>query len=248
MERLQKILANAGVASRRKCEELIAAGKVTVNGDVVTELGRKADPAVDIITVSGKPIKQESKMYIMFNKPKGVITSVSDEKGRSVVTDYLKDIKERLYPVGRLDYDSEGLLLLTNDGELANKLMHPRHHVAKTYHVTVERVPHGNDLEKLMRGIKLEDGITAPAELEYHDIDPDGKFATISITIREGRNRQVRRMFEAIHHPVIRLKRISFGGIFLNKLQRGKHRRLTADELKKLMHAIDQPDTGEITE
>jgi 23S rRNA pseudouridine2605 synthase len=242
VERLQKILAAAGVASRRKCEELIAAGKVTVNGEVVKELGAKADPATDVIAVSGKPIKRESKLYIMFNKPKGVITSVTDDKGRSVVTDYLKDIKERLYPVGRLDYDTEGLLLLTNDGDLAHKLTHPRHHVPKTYHATVERVPHGNDLERLQKGIKLEDGMTAPADVEYHDIDPDGKFATISITIREGRNRQVRRMFEAIHHPVIRLKRISFGGLFLNNLQRGKHRRLTEEELLKLRAAAGETD------
>lgn len=239
MERLQKILANAGIASRRKCEELITAGKVTVNGNVVKELGAKADPAVDVIAVSGKAIKRESKIYIVFNKPKGVITSVSDDKGRSVVTDYLKDIKERLYPVGRLDYDSEGLLLLTNDGDLAHKLTHPRHHVPKTYHATVERVPHGKDLERLQRGIKLDDGMTAPAEVEYHDIDPDGKFATISITIREGRNRQVRRMFDAIHHPVTRLKRISFGGLNLDGLQRGKHRRLTAEELRTLQEAAE---------
>lgn len=233
-ERLQKVLANAGVASRRKCEDLIAAGKVSVNGEIVTELGRKADPTVDVITVSGKPIKKETKIYMMFNKPKGVITSVSDPQGRSVVTDYMKEVKERLYPVGRLDYDSEGLLLLTNDGDLAHKLTHPSHHVPKTYHATVERVPHGNALEKLQKGIKLEDGMTAPAEVEYHDIDPAGKFATIAITIHEGRNRQVRRMFDAIHHPVTRLKRISFGGLYLNNLQRGKHRKLTAEELKML--------------
>ncbi|KIL34871.1 RNA pseudouridine synthase [Cohnella kolymensis] len=245
MERLQKILANAGVASRRKCEELISAGKVAVNGEVVTELGAKSDPDVDVITVSGRPIKKEKKIYIMFNKPKGVITSVSDPQGRSVVTDYLKDIKERLYPVGRLDYDSEGLLLLTNDGELAHKLTHPRHHVPKTYHVTVERVPHGKDLERLQRGIKLEDGMTAPADVEYHDIDPDGKFATISITIREGRNRQVRRMFDAIHHPVTRLKRISFGGLFLNNLQRGKHRKLSEEELAKLQEAAEAAEPTE---
>ncbi len=245
MERLQKILAAAGVASRRKCEELILQGKVTVNDKVVKELGVKADPAVDVIAVSGKPIKRESKIYIMLNKPKGVITSVSDDKGRSVVTDYLKEVKERLYPVGRLDYDSEGLLLLTNDGDLAHKLTHPRHHVPKTYHATVERVPHGKDLEKLQRGIKLEDGMTQPAEVEYHDIDPEGKYATISITIREGRNRQVRRMFDAIHHPVTRLKRISFGGLYLNNLQRGKHRKLTAEELRTLQDAAEQSALGQ---
>ncbi len=237
-ERLQKVLANAGVASRRKCEELITAGKVTVNSEVVTELGVKADPTVDLIAVSGRAIKKESKIYIMFNKPKGVITSVSDPQGRSVVTDYLKEIKERLYPVGRLDYDSEGLLLMTNDGDLAHKLTHPSHHVKKTYHATVERVPHGNALEKLQKGIKLEDGMTAPAEVEYHDIDPEKKFATISITIHEGRNRQVRRMFDAINHPVTRLKRISFGGLVLGNLQRGKNRRLTAEEINKLQESV----------
>ncbi|TFE29951.1 pseudouridine synthase [Cohnella luojiensis] len=237
-ERLQKVLANAGVASRRKCEELITAGKVTVNGEVVTELGVKADPTKDFITVSGKAIKKEAKVYIIFNKPKGVITSVSDPQGRSVVTDYMKEIKERLYPVGRLDYDSEGLLLMTNDGDLAHKLTHPSHHVPKTYHATVERVPHGNALEKLQKGIKLEDGMTAPAEVEYHDIDPEKKFATISITIREGRNRQVRRMFDAINHPVTRLKRITFGSLQLGNLQRGKNRRLTADEIAKLQESV----------
>ncbi|TJY44383.1 rRNA pseudouridine synthase [Cohnella pontilimi] len=245
MERLQKILANAGIASRRKCEELIAAGHVTVNDKVVTELGAKADPNVDVIAVKGRPIKRENKLYILFNKPKGVITTMTDPKGRSTVHDYLKkDIKERVYPVGRLDYDTEGLLLLTNDGDLAHMLTHPKHHVPKTYHATVERVPHGNDLEKLKRGIKLEDGMTAPAEAEYHDVDPDGKYATISLTIREGRNRQVRRMFEAIHHPVIRLKRISFAGLTLGGLQRGKHRKLTPAEVQKLRDAANGIETA----
>lgn len=239
MERLQKILANAGVASRRKCEELIREGKVAVNDIVVTELGAKADPLIDVITVSGRPIKREKKVYLLFNKPKGVITALSDPKGRSTVRDYLKGVKERVYPVGRLDYDSEGLLLLTNDGELAQKLTHPKHQVPKTYYATVERVPHGNDLERLQKGIKLKDGMTAPAEVEYHDIDPDGKSATIAITIREGRNRQIRRMFEAIHHPVTRLKRVSFGGIMLGGLQRGKHRPLTTEEIRRLRDAAD---------
>jgi 23S rRNA pseudouridine2605 synthase len=248
VERLQKILANAGVASRRKCEELITAGHVTVNDEVVTELGAKADPDVDIITVKGRPIKRENKLYILFNKPKGVITTMTDPKGRSAVTDYLKDIKERVYPVGRLDYDTEGLLLLTNDGDLAHKLTHPRHHVPKTYHATVERVPHGKDLERLQRGIKLDDGMTAPAEAEYHDVDPEGKYATISLTIREGRNRQVRRMFEAIHHPVTRLKRISFAGITLGGLQRGKHRKLTPEEVQKLRDAADGIEIPETVE
>nr|WP_255654473.1 pseudouridine synthase [Cohnella sp. REN36] len=241
---MQKILAHAGVASRRKCEELIQSGKVTVNDEVVRELGVKADPAKDVIAVNGKRIRTEDKLYLLFNKPKGVITSVHDEKGRSVVTDYLKGVKERVYPVGRLDYDTEGLLLLTNDGELANLLTHPRHHVPKTYHATVEKVPHGAALEKLQKGIKLEDGITAPAEVEYHDVDPEGKMATIAITIREGRNRQVRRMFEAIHHPVVRLKRVSFGGLTLDNLQRGKYRKLSEQEVKLLREAAEQAGSG----
>ncbi|ASA22960.1 pseudouridine synthase [Paenibacillus donghaensis] len=234
MERLQKILAQAGVASRRKCEEMILAGKVEVNGELVTTLGTKVDPGQDIIKVSGRLIRGENKIYIMFNKPKGVITSASDDKGRKVVTDYLKGINERVYPVGRLDYDTEGLLLLTNDGEFANLLTHPKHHVPKTYHATVKGVPHGTALDKLKSGIKLEDGMTAPAEVEYKDIDEANKEAVISITIHEGRNRQVRRMFEAISHPVIRLKRISFGDIMLQNLKRGSYRHLTKDEINHL--------------
>lgn len=248
VERLQKILANAGIASRRKCEELITAGKVTVNGEVRKELGFKANPAADVIAVDGRPIQQEKKLYLLFYKPKGVITSVTDPKGRTVVSDFIKGVKERVYPVGRLDYDTEGLLLLTNDGELAHKLTHPKHHVAKTYHATVERVPHGSALEKLKKGIKLEDGITAPAEVEYYDVDPAGKFATVSITIREGRNRQVRRMFEAIHHPVVRLKRISFGGLSLGGLQRGKHRALTAAEVQMLHNLADAKELSSTAE
>ncbi|MED4956295.1 pseudouridine synthase [Paenibacillus macerans] len=234
MERLQKILAGAGVASRRKCEELILSGKVQVNGETVTELGTKADPAADVITVDGKPIGAEKKLYLVFNKPKGVITSASDPQGRKIVTDYLKGVKERVYPVGRLDYDTEGLLLLTNDGEFAHLLTHPKHHVPKTYLATVKGVPHGDDLEKLKKGIMLEDGITAPAEVEYHDVDPEGKFATISITIHEGRNRQVRRMFDAISHPVSKLKRISFGDLYLGNLKRGLYRHLTKEEVDGL--------------
>ncbi len=240
MERLQKILAQAGVASRRKCEALIVAGEVAVNGRVVTELGAKADPQKDVITVRGKPIAAQSKLYLMFHKPKGVITALSDPRGRPVVADYLKDVPARVYPVGRLDYDTEGLLLLTNDGELAYRLTHPRFQVAKTYHATVERVPHGSDLERLASGIRLEDGMTAPAEAEYVDVDPDGKWATISITIREGRNRQVRRMFEAIGHPVLRLKRVAFAGLKLEGLKRGKYRHLTAEELEILKSSFKE--------
>jgi 23S rRNA pseudouridine2605 synthase len=240
LERLQKILAQAGIASRRKCEELILSGVVEVNGEKVTTLGVKADPAADVITVNGKPIKGEKKLYLMMNKVKGVITSASDPKGRKIVTDYLPGIKERVYPVGRLDYDTEGLLLLTNDGEFANLLTHPKHHVPKTYHATVKGVPHGSALEKLQRGIQLEDGMTAPAEVEYHDVAADDKEATISITIYEGRNRQVRRMFEAIGHKVVRLKRIKFGDVGLQGLGRGKYRHLTPQEVQGLISAASK--------
>ena len=227
-------MAQAGVASRRKCEELILAGKVQVNGETVTALGTKADPDEDIITVAGKPIKHEKKVYVMLNKPKGVITSASDPEGRKIVKDYLKGIEERVYPIGRLDYDTEGLLLLTNDGEFANLLSHPKYHVPKTYLATVKGVPHGSALDKLRAGIMLEDGMTAPAEVEYKDVDPDNKQAVITITIHEGRNRQVRRMFEAISHPVIRLKRVAFGELSLQNLKRGVYRHLTPDEINTL--------------
>ncbi|MEB3102782.1 pseudouridine synthase [Ferviditalea candida] len=238
MERLQKVLAQAGVASRRKCEELIRQGRVEVNDLKVIELGTKVDPQVDIIKVDGRAIKAQKHIYLLLNKPKGVITSVSDPKGRKIVTDFLKDVNERVYPVGRLDYDTEGLLLLTNDGEFAYRLMHPRHHIPKTYLATVKGVPHGSDLEKLANGVMLDDGMTAPAEVEYHDIDPENNTAVLSITIYEGRNRQVRRMLEAIRFPVVRLKRIRFGSLGLDGLQRGKYRHLTPQEVKDLMKPI----------
>lgn len=240
MERLQKVLAQAGVASRRKCEEYIEAGRVQVNDETVTTLGVKVDPAVDAIKVDGRPINRQRMQYLLFNKPKGVITSTSDPEGRNVVSDYIKDVKERVYPVGRLDYDSEGVLLLTNDGDLANLLTHPRHHVPKTYHATVKGVPHGDLLDKLRSGIKLEDGMTAPAEVEYVDINPDKNETIVSITIHEGRNRQVRRMFDAISYPVVKLKRIQFGTLLLDGLQRGKHRTLSKAEIEELRESALQ--------
>lgn len=234
MERLQKVLAQAGIASRRKCEELILAGKVEVNDEVVTQLGVKVNPAEDVIKVNGKLIKPEEKIYVILHKPKGVITSVSDPHGRRVVTDYLKGIKQRVYPVGRLDYDTEGLLLLTNDGEFANLLMHPSHHVPRTYLAYVNGVPHGDVLDKLRSGITLDDGKTLPAEVEYYDVIPEENRAVISITIYEGRNRQVRRMFESVGFPVKRLRRVQFGTISLGGLPRGKYRILSAQEVKEL--------------
>ncbi len=237
MERLQKVLAQAGVGSRRKCEEIILAGRVEVNGERVTELGVKVSPT-DLIAVDGRAIKTENKVYLVFHKPKGVITSANDPEGRRTVMDYIKNVSERLYPVGRLDYDTEGLLLLTNDGEFANRLTHPKFHVPKTYHATVKGVPHGSLLEKLAQGVMLDDGITAPANVDYYDIGDDQKQSIIAITIHEGRNRQVRRMFDAINYPVVRLRRVQYGPLFLEGLPRGKSRPLTAKEIEDLM------DTG----
>jgi 23S rRNA pseudouridine2605 synthase len=234
MERLQKVLAEAGVASRRKCEEMITAGRVQVNGELVTTMGVKVDAAKDVIEVDGKPIRQQKKVYVLFHKPKGVITSASDPGGRKIVTDFLKDVNERIYPVGRLDYDTEGLLLLTNDGEFANLLTHPKHHVPRTYHATVKGVPHGSLLDKLRNGIALDDGKTAPAEADYHDINPETNETIISITIYEGRNRQVRRMFDAINFPVLRLRRVMFGPLALTGVGRGRYRHLTPQEVKEL--------------
>jgi 23S rRNA pseudouridine2605 synthase len=234
MERLQKVLAAAGLGSRRKCEQLILAGRISVNGTVVTELGTKVNPQSDAIEIDGRPILSEKKVYVMFHKPKGVITSLSDPKGRQTVKDYLAGIRERVFPVGRLDYDSEGLLLLTNDGELANRLMHPKFGVPKTYLATVRGVPDGSKLDRLAAGIRLEDGMTQLAEVEYEDVSPDMKSAVIRITMHEGRNRQVRRMFEAIGHPVERLKRIGYGPLKLERLPRGKTRYLSAEEVEEL--------------
>lgn len=238
MERLQKVLAQAGIASRRKCEEIILSGRVAVNDKPVTELGVKVDPEQDQITVDGRPIHFQSHVYVLFHKPKGVITSVSDPQGRRVVNDYLKGIKARIYPVGRLDYDTEGLLLLTNDGELAHMLAHPKYEVEKTYYAEVKGVPHGTELDKLRQGIELDDGMTAPAEVEYVDVDPDGKYATISITIKEGRNRQIRRMFDAIKHPVQKLRRVQYGNLTLAGVPRGKYRMLKPQEVNELRQMV----------
>jgi len=235
MERLQKVLAQAGVASRRKCEELILQGRVQVNGVTVRELGTKVDPGRDEIAVDGRVIRREELVYLLLYKPTGVITSLHDPQGRPVVTDLLCGVKQRVFPVGRLDYDTEGLLIVTNDGDFANKLTHPSGHIPRTYHAVVKGIPHGTLLEKLAAGINLDDGMTAPAEVEYRDVDMDKNEATIEITLYEGRNRQVRRMFEAIGHPVKRLRRVRFGSLTLQGIPRGKYRELKPEEVKALL-------------
>ncbi|MBO8137900.1 MAG: rRNA pseudouridine synthase [Desulfotomaculum sp.] len=245
MERLQKFMAHAGVASRRKCEELILEGRVRVNGKVVKELGVKIHPDKDKVYVDGRLIRRkEKKVYLVMNKPRGYVSTVKDERGRKTVLDLLDNVKERVYPVGRLDYNSEGLLILTNDGELANALTHPRHQIAKTYRVRVEGVPSMDKLERLAYGVKLEDGVTSPANVSLLDVRNGN--ALLEITIREGKNRQVRRMCEHIGHPVKRLVRTRIGPLELRKMNCGEVRELTGKELKELFKAagIKRKKTG----
>jgi 23S rRNA pseudouridine2605 synthase len=231
-ERLQKILSRCGIASRRKAEEMILEGRVTVNG-VVATLGMKADLARDHIKVDGKLIRgKEPNVYIMFNKPRRCITSMYDPKGRPTIGDFLKRVKVRVFPVGRLDYNSEGLLIMTNDGELANALLHPRNKVTKTYIVKVDGVLDDKDMVKLESGIKLEDGITAPAKVRK--IRKTETNSWIEITIYEGRRRQIRRMLERVGHPVLKLKRIRVDGLELGNLPPGAFRYLSPEEIKRL--------------
>ncbi len=236
-ERLQKILAAAGVASRREAEKIILAGRVRVNGKVVTELGTKVDPARARITVDGKQVKAETKAYYMFYKPRGVVTTMNDPQGRRSIASFVGELPERVFPVGRLDYNTEGLLLLTNDGELAQALMHPSHEVNKTYVVKVVGLPKMSDLDKLRMGVKLEDGMTAPAIVNLRNRDMEANCTIFDITIHEGRNRQVRRMCDAIGFPVRELKRIKMGPLQLMDIGRGKLRELTDQELKALKKA-----------
>lgn len=236
-ERLQKILAAAGIASRREAEKIITAGRVRVNGKIVTELGSKYDPSSVKISVDGNPIKAETKVYYMFYKPRGVVTTMSDPQNRRSIADFVQDLGERVFPVGRLDYNTEGLLLLTNDGALAQALMHPSHEVNKTYLVKVPGIVPQEKLDMLRVGVKLEDGMTAPAVVNLRSYEHEHNFTLFDITIHEGRNRQVRRMCDAIGYPVRDLKRVKMGPITLSNIGRGKFRELTDGELAALMKA-----------
>jgi 23S rRNA pseudouridine2605 synthase len=238
MERLQKILSSCGVGSRRYCDALIRDGRVSVDGVVVSVLGSKADASTSVIAVDGKPIRQRVQtVTIALHKPKGVITSTHDPQGRPTVMDYVA-LSERVFPIGRLDYDSEGLLLLTNDGALAHALTHPKYHVPKTYWVYTDVVPHGDQLDKLRSGIDLDGVRTLPADVEYVDVDVERKQAIVRMTITEGRQRQIRRMWESVRLPVVRLKRMSIGPIELGYLRRGTHRIVRSDELAQLWASV----------
>ena len=233
-ERLQKFLSECSVASRRKSEELIREGKVRVNGKIA-QIGDKVDPKKDTVTVSGKKVVAvKQKYYIMLNKPRGYVTTMSDELGRKCVAELVADVGAQVYPVGRLDKDSEGLLLLTNDGEFANAVMHPRKHIPKTYRVTVRSNINDAQVEKLENGIDIEgDGRdTLPASVRI--IEKSAERSVFEITIYEGRNRQIRKMCEQVSLDVIRLKRNSVGSVKLGMLKVGKWRELTEDEIHRL--------------
>jgi 23S rRNA pseudouridine2605 synthase len=233
LERLQKIISAAGITSRRASEALILNGQVSVNGTIVTELGSKADPTTDIITVDGKTLKINSqRLYILLNKPPGYITALKDDQGRPLVTDLLKEVPDRVYPVGRLDYNTEGLLLLTSDGEWANRLMHPRHEIEKEYHVRVRGKVIDQQLKRMAEGVELDDGMTAPAIVSLVKSGEQNDW--ISVAIHEGRNRQVRRMCESVSLSVVRLKRIRYGSLMLGTLRAGQFRYLTENEVKLL--------------
>lgn len=231
--RLQKYLALCGVASRRHAEQLIADGLVQVNGRTVTEMGTQVGET-DEVRVRGERVKPEAeKRYILYHKPMGEVTTVSDEKGRDTVMDHFHDFPVRLYPIGRLDYDSEGLLLLTNDGELTARLTHPRHEVEKTYLARVTTHLTDEELRQLRSGVTLEDGFkTSPARVRV--IREEAFASAVLITIHEGHNRQVRRMMEAVGHKVLLLRRVKFGPIDLRGVERGAWRELTADEVRAL--------------
>lgn len=231
-QRLQKIIADMGIASRRKAEELITEGRVTVNGKAAV-IGMKADPSADHIKVDGKLlVSPEKKVYFIFNKPRGVVTSLSDPEGRPTVTDFLRGVRQRVFPVGRLDFDSEGLLILTNDGEFAHSVLHPSKKIPKTYLVKIKGVLEEEEINKLRTGIRLDRTVTAPAKVKR--LRKAEHNSWIEMTISEGKKRQIRRMLERVGHQVIRLMRIRIGGLEMGPLKPGTYRRLTPAEIEKV--------------
>jgi 23S rRNA pseudouridine2605 synthase len=242
LERLQKIIAHAGFASRREAEVMIREGRVTVNGRVVTELGTRANPDRDHVKVDGKLITQaEPHRYILLYKPKEVMTTVEDPQGRRTVIDFIRGVRERIYPVGRLDFHSEGLILITNDGDLAYKVSHPRHGSVKTYHVKVRGVPEDRLIDKLQRGITLDGKRTLPCEivrLRTTARNEEGN-SWFEVKLREGRTQQIRKMFQAVGHPVAKLKRVAIGPISDPKLTAGEWRELSKQEVKLLSTVME---------
>ena len=241
--RLQKFLSEAGIASRRKAEEMIRNGLVKVNGRVA-QIGDTVDPKKDNVVVRGKKVKKESSLrYILLNKPRGYVTTTDDELGRKCVLELVSDIKERIYPVGRLDRVSEGALILTNDGAFANAMMHPSKHVPKTYRVTVRPGITPEQVDILSTGVELDGRLTAPADV--HVLMKEEGRAVLEIVLREGRNRQIRRMCEAVNLEVARLRRIAIGSVKLGMLQTGEWRDLTAQEVENLFKAAGLKNGGD---
>ena len=234
-ERLQKYLAQCGVASRRKCEELVLQGRVQVNGVTVTELGTKINPEKDKIKFDGKDIKQSPKLvYILLNKPIGYVTTADDQFGRDTVLDLVK-VKERIVPVGRLDMYTSGALILTNDGDFVYQVTHPKHEIKKTYTVTIKGIVQNSEVEQLRNGIKIDDYITKPARVKILKTDTEKGISRLEITIHEGKNRQVRKMCEAVGRKVLALHRSKIGGIGVKDIELGKWRYLTANEVQQIL-------------
>ena len=234
-ERLQKYLAQCGVASRRKCEELILQGRVQVNGVTVTELGTKINPEKDKIKFDGKDIKQAQKLvYILLNKPIGYVTTADDQFGRDTVLDLVK-VKERIVPVGRLDMYTSGALILTNDGDFVYQVTHPKHEIEKTYTVTIKGIVQNSEVEQLRNGIKIDDYITKPARVKILKTDTEKDISRLEITIHEGKNRQIRKMCEAVGRKVLALHRSKIGGIGVKDIELGKWRYLTANEVQQIL-------------
>jgi 23S rRNA pseudouridine2605 synthase len=237
--RLQKLIAGTGLASRRKAEALIIAGRVMVNGKVVTELGTKVDPNRDHVKVDGKHLSAAQPfVYLMLNKPRNVMSTLDDPGGRTTVKDYLHGLSLRVFPVGRLDFDSEGLMLMTNNGDLAQALLHPRYHVPKTYLIKVKGVLTDGEIRQLEQGVNLEDGMTSPAKVKK--VKKAEQNSWLEITIQEGRKHQVKRMLESIGHPVIKLVRVRMGPLSLGDLGSGEFRFLTDPEANALRQLVEQ--------
>jgi 23S rRNA pseudouridine2605 synthase len=236
MERLNKILAHAGVGSRRHVEELITAGRISVDGDVVRELGTKVDPATQRVAVDGNPVAVERPVYWVVNKPRGYLCTNNDPSGRPLALDLVPHIEQRVYTVGRLDEDSEGLLLLTNDGDLAFRLMHPRFGVEKTYLVQVAGRPTRDELDQLLKGVWLSDGHVKAQRVKT--LKSQGDSLWLQIVLNEGKNREIRRMLAKLGHKVMRLRRVALGPVVLDRLPKGKARRLKSQELTALRRAV----------
>lgn len=243
MERLQKLLASAGVASRRAAERLIAEGRVTVNGRAVTRLGVRVDPQADAIKVDGRRVlpRVRAPTYLMLHKPPGYLTTMSDPQGRPTVPDLLRGVKARVFPIGRLDFNSEGLLLMTDDGELARDLMHPRSAVPRTYRVKVRGVPSERALQRISRGLVIDRRRTLPARIR---LAGGSRNAWVEVTVTEGRKHHVRRLLSAVGHPVVRLRRTAFGGVLLGRLPAGRFRPLTPREVERLRTAAGAASRG----